>query len=193
MTIHAQEGKSYADCLKQSWNTSRILTQEKTRPSQPTKSANKEATSNLPIGELVNNVTQLVEVGLVEFDPVKAITAAKKMRANVAEIFGELVKHPPKNKLRLSLLTSQRLGLDQRAKTLGALRAKVLSHRLHHAHHRKITLQTQNQSHPHLAGRDNGHRAMRIRSLLATNKLLCSRQMLSQTSVTRSQTLTFPC
>jgi hypothetical protein len=96
MTIHAQESKSYADCLKQSWNTSRVLTQEKTRPSQPTKSANKEATSNLPIGELVNTVIQLVEVGLAEFDPVKAVTAAKKMRANVAEIFGELVKAPSK-------------------------------------------------------------------------------------------------
>jgi hypothetical protein len=35
MTIHVQEGKSYADCLKQSWNNSRILTQEKTRPPQP--------------------------------------------------------------------------------------------------------------------------------------------------------------
>jgi membrane-bound lytic murein transglycosylase len=96
MTIHAQEGKSSADCLKQSWNTSRILTQEKTRPSQPTKSANKEATSNLPIGELVNKVIHLVEVGLAEFDSVKAVTAAKKMRANVAEIFGELVKAPSK-------------------------------------------------------------------------------------------------
>jgi hypothetical protein len=28
MTIHAQKGKSYADCLKQHWNTSWILTRE---------------------------------------------------------------------------------------------------------------------------------------------------------------------
>ena len=100
MTIHAQEGKSYADCLKQSWNTSRMLTQEKTRPSQPTKSVTKEATSNLPIGELVNKVIRLVEVGLAELDPVKAVTAANKMRANVAEIFGELVKAPSKEQTK---------------------------------------------------------------------------------------------
>jgi hypothetical protein len=42
----------------QSWNTSRILTQEKTRPQPPTKPADKEATTNIPvtIGELVNLV-----------------------------------------------------------------------------------------------------------------------------------------
>jgi hypothetical protein len=94
MTIHAQEGKSYADCLKQSWKTSRILTQEKPRPSQPTKPANNEATVSppIPIGELVNKVIQFVEVGLAEIEPVKTIAAAEKKRQSVENIFGELIK-----------------------------------------------------------------------------------------------------
>jgi hypothetical protein len=99
MTIHAQEGKSYADCLKQSWNISRILIKEKTKPPKPTKSINKEATSNLPvpISELVSKVIQLVEVEMTELEPVKTITAADKMRASVASRFGELVKARFKN------------------------------------------------------------------------------------------------
>jgi hypothetical protein len=45
-------------------------------------------TVSVPIGELVNKVIQLVEVVMSEFGPVKAVTAAEKMRATVASIFG---------------------------------------------------------------------------------------------------------
>jgi hypothetical protein len=79
---------------------------------------------------------------LAEFDPVKAVTAAKK-NFNASKCLESSLKLSPKNKMRLSLLTSQRLGLDPRAKTL---RAKVPSHKLH-AHHIKTTYKTHSFTH----------------------------------------------
>lgn len=95
MTIHAQEGKSYADCLKQSWNTNRMLTQA-TKPALAKASNDTSKNVTVPLEELVTKVIKLVEVGLSEIEPVKAIAAADKMRSNVSKIFGELIKTPPK-------------------------------------------------------------------------------------------------
>jgi hypothetical protein len=195
MTIHAQEGKSYANCLKQSWNTSRILIQEKTKPPKPTKSTNKEATSNLPvpIGELVSKVIQLVEVGLAELEPVKAVTAADKIRGSVASRFGELVRAPFKNQQNIAESTHKpKFRPRPKGKNTRSTKDKSIQPQAAQATictPEKTKPRTHKQFHPHLAGSGNSHQALRMRNLPATNRLLWMRQ----TSVTRYLSLTFPC
>jgi hypothetical protein len=83
-----------------------------------------------------------------------------------------------------------RLGRDRRAKTLMALRAKILSHRLHGYNINICEKQDSKHTDIHTlnqAGRGNGHLALSRRRLSATNRSSCLTQIL----VTRCPSLTF--